>query len=280
MKNNYKIVYGLMKIQDKNMDFYYYIVSKCFLVGEVKKYNRDGSFEIIYNVSFPYNLNNLKYEEPKEICDNDYHSVDKIFNNYDEALKYRNEKNKHILAYLSDEEKTKWHNDFHFYQALEETILNNLKNLKNVSKKILHPIITNDGKLDYDLYTFIKYNHQKYIVYSISEQQYDILSKLNDKKYINKLLSGLVSLTKPILYSDGVLIKVISECDGCYYFKSDNYFRYNKNMSKLDISKINTNNILKIFTTETVEDIINSYKNYDNITLSEIVSKVYKNNNH
>lgn len=70
MKNNYPIKYALMPIieqtgwthgmheLEREYGVVCYIISKCYVIKETKKYNINGTTDIKYQVVFPYYLSN------------------------------------------------------------------------------------------------------------------------------------------------------------------------------------------------------------------------------
>lgn len=77
---------------------------------------------------------------------------------------------------------------------------------------------------------------------------------------------------KPILLNDSKVSKLINDdTKGCYYF-DNNWLKFSKKMSPVSNDEIDniSKDAIVIYTTETVEDIINSYQTYDNINLHEL----------
>ena len=116
---NYPVKYALLGINEQKgwilgcneLDRDYaisgYIVSKVYLVGEIVKYNRDGSSVKGYQVVFPYpELMNMEREYPRyDIRCQCYNAaeVSQIFEQYIEAKKVANDNNNKLRAkcYLS-----------------------------------------------------------------------------------------------------------------------------------------------------------------------------------
>ena len=105
MKNNYPIKYALIPMieqvgwvsglneLEREYDVVCYIVSKCYLIDEVKKYHLDGSYDISYNVVCPYqrydSFDTYNIEEPSFNYNSGYCTnstkVNEIFNSIEEA---------------------------------------------------------------------------------------------------------------------------------------------------------------------------------------------------
>ena len=132
-----------------------------------------------------------------------------------------------------------------------------------------------DGKvLSSNLYEFVRwYHNERYLVYSIDKDQYDFLFSRDIEKEKGKAEN--ICSSKPILFCDSNISRLISdEVNGCYYF-DDNQLRYSEEMLAVTTDEItNVDDATVIaYTTETVEDVIDSFKEFENINLSELIKK-------
>ncbi len=103
MKNNYPIKYAAMPIENNNGEPLAYIVSKCYVISEEKKYSPDGDIKYNYNVVFPYqscgNFYPADYGCWKRV-DPDINNTSKVtyvFDDYSGALSFASIKNANIL---------------------------------------------------------------------------------------------------------------------------------------------------------------------------------------
>lgn len=302
MKNNYPIKYALMPIIKQNgwsiglneLERKYavscYIVSKCYVVGENKKYYQDGTFKIKYSVVFVYEKDDynryLERVEPEfnlinEECTNSLF-VDEVFESYEDAKVVAQEKNEEILSkklsclkvdanfYQKIEEmKEEQEENLKFYRKLESKIEENSTDLvlgNTLKEQSIVVRRNNDNrynKLDYSLYNFIKLcSNEKLVVYTVSSDDYfKIISQLqNGNIFDRKDIKTTCLLTSG---KDTGKIKVInygSKKNGCFYLEDD-YMYYDESISLsscLEESELSDNTMI-IYTMETYEDVINSY---------------------
>lgn len=299
MRLNYPIVYALMPISEQ-VGWYHglnelereyadvcYIVSKAYLISEKVIYAGYGERKNVYEVVFPYGQYKFewRYQEPScnfnNVCVNSTY-VDAIFDSYQLALEYKSEINQKVLEKIwqnnsfssladMDECEIEFTEKLNKYELLEKQILANMSYLDNKNNKVLDYMIMSNGRfLRLNLYEFISvFSGSKYLVNSITREQYDLASsKLLSEK---RLKSWSVS---PILLSDGNISRVINnKKKGCYYF--DNVIdglKYSKVISSVkseELADLGTDTII-IYTTETANDIIESYKNLDSIKLLDL----------
>lgn len=294
MKMNYPIVYAVMPIKHQTKcivgsnDVTCYIVSKCHLIGKKTIYKADGKIKDEYEVVFPYqrNDNYWKYEEPSYNLMNgrciNSDSVDAVFDSYEKALEYRDRLNQELyektwsslpisdnFKEVMDEKKKEFCNILNKYKSLKEQILKNTLELNDNNRKKLSFIIKSDGTLSsINLYQFIELFHDsKYLVYSITEEEYDfIANQSSETKPISKV---------PILLCDSVISRLINNAQkGCYYL-DNGLLRYSEKISpvtKNEISNISEDTMV-VYTTETMKDVMDSYRRYDKINLSELEEK-------
>ena len=140
MENNYPIKYAVLILKKKGGYYNHYqdvtlgcIVSKCYVIESSVKYYKDGSNKIENKVYFPYNdisffeSSGLSVEPNKFILDcNSYpydcEIVDSLFDTYEDAKEYCEEKNEemknHLFTRLNYSSKNK--NFIKEYNALLE----------------------------------------------------------------------------------------------------------------------------------------------------------------
>lgn len=323
MKNNYPIRYTLMPIIKQNgwslglnelereYDVSCYIVSKCYVVSENKRYYQDGTFKIKYSVVFVYEKDDydrfLERVEPEfnlinRECTNSL-LVDEIFENYEAAKVAAQEKNEEILSqklsglkfdanfYQKIEEMKEEHEKkLRFYRKLESKMEKNSTDLvvgKSTLKEQSIIVGRNSenkyNKLDYSLYSFIRlFNNERFVVYTVSSDDYlKIISQLQSGNIFDKYL---IKTTCLLANDDTEKIKVIhynSKENGCFYLEDD-YMYYDENISLpscLEESELCDNTMI-IYTMETYDDVINSYLSkfvlQDELPKNEFTKRVLK----
>lgn len=318
MKYNYPVKYAVMPIieqvgwihglneLERNYDVVCYIVSKCYLLSDITKYKENGKKQKEYEVVFPYQKDqdyNWKRVTPSfnvfnYSCTNS-NLVEEVFDNYEGALEVATQKNKKLcdktwtyLLYSEDlnnqiSKKIEEFNDkLSMYKMLEQQILDNTSDLKQSNVKELNKlIINNKGKtrvLSSNLYEYLKCSsYSKFIVHSISQEQYDKLEVLINNQDTTDI-SKVIENACPILYHDynekenntmiidhkGNVLYFINECGNL------------KINDKEKISSVELNSkddeIEHLFTTEKLEDIILSFSEHKYINPVEIQGPVLK----
>ena len=117
MENNYPVKYTLQPVYEQfghlngvfgnepNYSISFYVVTKCYVVEDIKKYFKDGSTEQYYNVVFPIKflttdslLNDSEdFQEPEFNYNNECYNknkTSKIYDSFEEAITDRIIKNK------------------------------------------------------------------------------------------------------------------------------------------------------------------------------------------
>lgn len=223
MKNNYPIKYalvpmieqvgwthGLHELEREN-EIICYIVSKCYLIKEEKRYKQNGAIENKYHVVCPFAYNEFdtwKKTEPSfnllnGSCTNEI-VTDKVYNSFEEAKIAKEQKNKDIfnnrVMYINykkfiekyDELKREYNNKIMYYDQLETLIESKLQDLQleNTFKEqnIIISTINNTKKSEVSLYEAIDiFNIENFIVYSVSYEEYLELQKnIGNEKINNK----------------------------------------------------------------------------------------------
>lgn len=308
MKCNYPVKYALMPIIEQigwgQYDVVCYIVSKCYLLSDKIKYKENGKSLKEYEVVFPYQkgqyynwervipeFNLINYS-----CTNS-NLVNKVFDNYEETLEFATQKNKELcdrtwahLPYTVDlnekilEKKQEFSDRLSSYKILEQQILINTSDLEQSNVKELNKlIINNKGKiktLSSNLYEYLRFSSvSDFIVYSVSLEQYEKLVALvgNQDAYDISRVIGDVS---PILYNDSKNqnIMVINENGNVLYYINEWEYLINNTDEKMPSVELKSisDEIECLFTTETIEDIVLSFKKHKNVNLYEIQAPILK----
>lgn len=316
MKYNYPVKYATMPIieqvgwshglneLERNYDVVCYIVSKCYLLSDKTKYKENGENQKEYEVVFPYQKG--QYDNWERVtpsfnvfnyaCTNsDF--VEKVFDNYEEALEFTTQKNKQLcdkaLAYLPSTEdlinsiskKIQEFNDMvSRYKMLEQQILAHTSDLEQSNvKKLNKLIINNEGEIKVlarSLYEYLNLaSYSKFIVYSISAEQYDKLVTLINNQDISDI-SKIIENASPILYHDYEAeeknILVINQNGNVlYYINEWGTLKSNdgQEIPSVELSAIG-DETERLFTTETLEDIVLSFNAHKNINPSKIQGPV------
>lgn len=316
MKCNYPVKYAPMPIieqigwdhglneLERKYDVVCYIVSKCYLLSDKIKYKENGKSLKEYEVVFPYQkgqyynwervipeFNLINYS-----CTNS-NLVNKVFDNYEEALEFATQKNKELcdktwayLPYTEDlndrilEKKQEFSDRLSSYKMLEQQILINTSDLEQSNVKELNKlIINNKGKikiLSSNLYEYLNFSSiSDFIVYSVSLEQYEKLVALVSNQDVCDI-SRIIGDVSPILYNESKNknIMVINEKGNILYYINewecliDNT---EQKMPSVELKSISDKTEC-LFTTETLEDIVLSLKKHKNINLDEIKGPILK----
>ena len=209
MKNNYPIKYAVIPIIEQvgwspglhELEREYgtvcYIVSKCYLVGEEKKYKQNGEVTTKYKVVPTYEKNPYlrgwsRIEPLFDVngdCCNCFR-VSGIFDNYEEANAAKNVMNDRLFAdnFFSfskiEEERKKFDKTLRFYNRLEVEIEKNSTNLQvNKKSKEQSFLFLYEGEIFkkempvYDIIDYSMYDYENYVIYSVSEEEYKKIQK-------------------------------------------------------------------------------------------------------
>lgn len=316
MKINYPIKYAAMPIieqvgwshglheLEREYGIVCYIVSKCYLISDLTKYKEDGRSDKQYEVVFPYPPGEFSrwqrvtpsYNLIHGYCTNG-NKIDTIFDTYEDALNFVTAKNEELCKksyiYLPYSEnyaakiqakKDEFSEKLAEYKLLEEQILLHTEDMEVGSKKELTNVIkiaNNSGKiLSCSIYEILNlFDRDKFVVYSISKEQYTNLIKLINKEKVDEIKSitgpeqGLViHKTK----EDFIKLAIKEGC-GAYYIQN-NSVNYDVNLDKVTIKSFENidEDTLIFYTTETIDDLLNSYKKHSEIDLREVKEPVLK----
>ncbi len=322
MKYNYPVKYTAMPIieqvgwsrggneLERNYNVVCYIVSKCYLISDRTKYKENGKSEKEYEVVFPYqnsqNHNVWERNVPSfnNGCTNSEY-VEKVFDTYDDALKFVTEKNKELYNNelktlpnrnnLNDQvskKRQEFSDRLSKYKQLEQQILSNTRGLEQSSVKELDKIIINNkGKmkvLHSNLYEYLNYaTCSDFIVYSLPQEQYsELLESINKKDLTNAHCDFNAD---PILYYDHNANKnniMVINKDGDILYRINEWGSLISNeLQHLPSIKLSTldDEVVRSFTTETLEDIMLSFNRNKYVKLDEnqgpTLKKVISNKN-
>ncbi len=287
MKNNQPIKYTTMQVYDSinYNDIPIYIVTKCFLNEEVTKYLMNGTIKKEYKVMLPYTFNSRTNEYDMQYNWQYYNKnvVKKVFDNYEDAKKYTEELNRKMLSekissigIVSEVKNIKnyYNKKLELCEELERQILSNTKFLNpNNKAKSEEIIISEDTKTtvaDLSIYNIIDLcRSSNFIAYTVSENVFNIM-----KEQLNTNNKLPLNYGKCLLVNDSVTheIRIFNDEDKTYILSS------NDNLIIEEKEELNLPSHFdkEIYTMETYEDIINSYQNGSNISVSDIKKKVLK----
>ncbi len=310
MKCNYPVKYASMPIieqigwshglneLERNYDVVCYIVSKCYLLSDKIKYKENGKSLKEYEVVFPYQKGQYyswervipEFNLINYACTNS-NLVDKVFDNYEEALEFATQKNKELcdktwiyLPYTEDlddrisEKKQEFNDKLSTYKMLEQQILINTSDLEQSNVKELNKlIINNKGKikvLSRNLYEHLKFSSvSDFIVYSVSPEQYEKLIALVGNQDVCDV-SRVIGNVNPILWneSNNKNIMVINQYGSVLYYINEWENLIDNNEQKMPSVELKSisDEIECLFTTETLEDIVLSFKQHEYINPDEI----------
>ena len=316
MKINYPIKYAAMPIieqvgwshglheLEREYDVVCYIVSKCHLISDLTKYTEDGRSVKQYEVVFPYQPGEFRrwqrvtpsYNLIHGYCTNG-NKVDKIFDTYEEVLSFVTAKNEELckksyiyLPYSENyEEKIEAKKDefaakLEEYKLLEQQILLHTNDMEiGKSKELTNVIkIANDcGRvLSANIYEILNlFDRDKFVVYSVSPEQYTSLIKLISEEKIEEIKS-LIGVHQGLLLhkkKDDFISLAIEESCGAYYIQN-NRINYDVNLDRVNLKSFENldEDTIIFYTTETIDDMLNSYKKYSEIDLREVQGPVLK----
>lgn len=276
MKINYPVKYAAMPIieqvgwspglhdLEREYDVVCFIVSKCYLIKECKNYKENGHVVKEYEVVFPYHHESFNRYERENPTYNIYgpctnsNKVDEIFESYEEALNYvtikNNELGKKTWVYLPYSEnymkkvqakKDEFNLRLSKYKLLEQQILLSTEDMVIGKNKELSNVIkidNNNAKIcSANIYEVLNLFDDNYFdIYSISQGQYDNLinliktDKFNDKNQV--LFEGHL-----VHNENGILLN----------HENNEYIG------------------LSFYTTESIQDILSTKKEYVEIDLNK-----------
>ena len=306
MKNNYPIKYALMPIieqtgwthgmheLEREYGVVCYIISKCYVIKETKKYNINGTSDIKYQVVFPYEYHEYsgwKREEPSfnlinNGCTNAV-TVDKLYDSFEEAKKDKKEKNEEIhkskYVYMRFEDlkekineiNNEFNNMLEYYDQLEQLIKENTSDLEvNRKNKEQSIILYKNGfsshkKYDESLYKLIDlFSLTDFIAYSLTEEEYLELQNTpyEDVDFQKYNHTPLLAHNR-----DEESTKVITNSSDQKYIFRDNITTDNDKQYVVP-----ANFDAYFYTLENYEDIISSYKSKDKE--AKVIKLTRKNN--
>ena len=316
MKINYPIKYAAMPIieqvgwshgmheLEREYDVVYYIVSKCHLISDLTKYKEDGKMLKQYGVVFPYQLGEFgkwqrvvpTYNLIHGYCTNG-NMVNEIFDTYEESLNFAASKNEELcektyanLPYSNNYaqkiqvKKDEFEKRANEYKLLEHQILLNTKDMKVGNGKELTKTIkfidNNVRILNVSIYEILRlFGSDRFAIYNISKEQYDNLIKLINEEKIDDIKSVTLPVQGLVLHKekDDFIKLAIEKTTGAYYIQND-YINYDDKIDKVTSKSFENldKDVLRFYTTETIDDLLNSYKRYSEINLEEVKGSVLK----
>ena len=170
------------------------------------------------------------------------------------------------------------------YKLLEQQILLYTKDMEIGKNKQLSNVIkiANDNGivLSANIYEILNlFDRDKFVVYSVWPEQYASLIKLISEEKIEDIKSLIGAHQGLLLHKqkDDYIKLAIEEGCGAYYLK-DNRINHDVNLDKVNIKSFENldDDTIIFYTTETIDDILNSYKKYSEINLTEVQGPVLK----
>ena len=316
MKINYPVKYAAMPIieqvgwshglheLEREYDVVCYIVSKCHLISNLTNYTEDGRSDKQYEVVFPYQPGEFSrwqrvtpsYNLIHEYCTNG-NKVDTIFDSYEDALNFVTAKNEELCKksyiYLPYSEnyavkiqakKDEFNEKLAEYKLLEEQISLYTKDMEIGANKELTNVIkieNNNGRiLSCNIYEILNlFDNEKFVVYSISKEQYNQLTILIGEEKVDEIKSIIGTEQGLVIHKtkEDFIKLAIEEGCGAYYIQNDR-INYDINLDKVTIKTFENidEDTLIFYTTETIEDLLGSYKKHSEIDLRKAQGTVLK----
>lgn len=297
--------HGLNDLERK-YEIVYNIVSKCYVINETINYFATGKSEKRYDVVFPY-IKSGMYEEwnrvfpsyNEDLQNSNLTTVDNIYDDFDKALENANMKNMEVLEkmelgipYTSDnayKERIDEINRIYKkrekkYKKIEELIDIDTQDMKINSIRKEQSIITmneaNDKIISISIYGFIKYYRNcPFYVCTVSNDQYKQMKKqiITTGRLAERNPHSSVEYDKfgYLLANDieNEIIRITNSSDksGSYYLDDNEILCYDSDMKPFDKDSQFSKRIMgiKVYTTETYDDIINAYKKSHTIDLAK-----------
>ena len=307
MKINYPIKYAAMPIieqvgwshglneLEREYDVVCYIVSKCYLLKDSTKYMENGKSIKEYEVVFPYQSNGngkLTRTIPEfnlfsYACTNS-NKTDGVFDTYEEALVHATEKNEKLcektwmwLPYSSDllekihAKKEEFSSRLAKYKKLERQMLLYTKDLEVNKKTMLNEVISFENNkikvLSCNLYEAIHmFRDTGFVVFTVTQEQYERLLEVARLGNANDL--RFIGPTKCLLMHEekrSEMYIINKNAEGIYYLDENGSLHYQAKGTLPEFKSIDESTYV-LYTTETFEDVMNSYKSHKAIDLSKI----------
>lgn len=180
------------------------IVTKCYVIGEHKKYRSDGTIKIEYEIVFPYSNEDiicnarLKRVTPKfnfhSQCINSF-GVDDVYNSFEEASAVANKENNRIIAsevgiIPFDESFQEAYNEVR--DKHQKTIARYKKIEEQIERETTDMLVTSDQDLSYLIEQIIENPSEFYIklanVLTVEEREY--LKQLIENRSCSNCTNG------------------------------------------------------------------------------------------
>lgn len=293
--------------EEKKSDSIGYIVSKCYIVKHTTYFSRKGETKKMYEVVLPFESINNIFKRITPDFDLDGRCINSIkvkdvFSSYVEAVDVADKNNAilcqnmySILPFSEDlveqiaKKKTEFYDNLFKYKVLEREMLKLTEDMEVNKISYGNNVIVfsrGEGKvLDADLYSYINYLFVKnqLVAYTLSEKDYNKLkiqvnlnnasSDENSKKIkYNIDHSNLLLVNSPDLEHLKIINPLSPNKNSGYYLDYNEKLGYDESLKEVEIDDIDIQNFngLIVYTTETFEDVIHSYKKFDDIDLIEL----------
>lgn len=296
MKNNYPMKYSLMKVETLNKEIpTINIVSPCFLIEKITKYDIKGTTDYSYKVVFPYNPeyngNDITwiYSEPcVTLYGNNAVEVNNVFDSYEEAIKFRKSVNKTLLEDLMEDKVERALKSFNAnipaeiiasdealkditktYSFIENEIKKNTEFLfknDNKEQKVIQITPHHCDELNISLYEAIRlWNSEDFNVYSLSNEEYELL-----KNNMDPTIADLCKKNRIIINNAEKKVGELNNNNGKITYIDSLYLDSYDIDEKINFFNNSTSNERNIFTKETFDDVYVSFNKPKNISLTKI----------
>lgn len=171
------------------------------------------------------------------------------------------------------------------HKMLEQQFLLHTNDLDVGKRKELNKVIRfikNSGEvLSCNLYEVIRFfDDIKFVVYTVTQEQYDELTKLTGQENIGDIESIIGPAQGLLVHeSNDSLIRIVNQnAEGIYYIDEDQLLHHSdkiKRVTQDEFENVDEDTYV-LYTTETVEDLMNSYKRHKEIDLSKVQGPVLR----
>ena len=273
-------------------------------ISQIHKYRNVKQYEVVFPYQ-PGEFNRWQRVTPSYNLIHGYctngNKVDAIFDAYEDALNFVTAKNEELCKksyiYLPYSEnyaaniqakKDEFNEKLTEYKLLEKQILLHTEDMEIGSKKELTNVIkiaNNSGRvLSCSIYEILNlFDRDKFVAYSISKEQYANLMKLISEEKIEDIKSIIGAHQGLLLHKEkDDFIKLAIEEDCGAYYVQNNSVNYDVNLDKVNIKSFENidEDTLIFYTTETMDDLLNSYKKHSEIDLREVQGPILKKTKH
>lgn len=294
---------GLHELE-RNYEVVGYIVSKCYVVSKKTKYLEDGREEKEFEVVFPYQRTDYTriHDWTRVYPEFNYNRncinsniVCVLYDDFTDAKEKVEKLNRDILSYnlgiislknmenilsVKKEHEERMERFKYLESKIEEETITMRVNNKPREQSVIVMFNDVDRILPMSIYSFINlYRNESFYACNVSSEEYE---KMSYQVEITGFLKERYDIdcdynkSRYLLFNDKEQKTIrISDCglefvEGSYYLKNGSVLQYDDKIRPLhkDIEFIGNLPRIKVYTTESYEDIINSYRTF--YTISEM----------